>query len=104
MIEKRLIIIFDQHTGKGTTWQSPEGELLQIINVLNYTDCELKRMFINKTQFLELDIKGLFSKNNEAMKLLEVELEIDLENRERIKNISVLRFAKITLDKPLDVE
>lgn len=102
MNEKRKIIIFDQPTGGKTTWTNQEGKTLQILNVLNYEDCELRRLFIDREQFIGLNVKGLFSKKTDAMKLLEVEIGTDENNHEFVKDIQVIRFAKFTLDKDLE--
>jgi len=101
-MEKRLIIIFEQPTGGKTTWTNPTGETFQIVYVLNFEDCALRRMFIQREKFIELNVKGLFSKRTEQMKLLEVEIGIDENNHEFVNAIEVKRFAKISLDKELD--
>ena len=100
MNEKRKMIIFDQYTGKGTTWRNPEGVLLQVVYYLNLEDMKLNKLFIEKDNFLIWGVKGMVTKRSDAIIVLEGTFSMDEEEHEHVDSlVEIVKFGKLVLDK-----
>jgi hypothetical protein len=96
-MEKRKMVIFDQFVGK---WKKDE-QTFMVVYYLNADDMELRKLFIERDEFISKNVKSLFTKQLEAIKLLEGTFELDGEDHERLTNLEVTRFGKVVLDKEL---
>lgn len=94
-MEKRTIAIFDQFVPK---WKNEnDNEIYMVVNYLNLLDMEIRKTFIRRDIYLEKNIKGMFTKDINEVKVIEAVFETDENDHEHIGTIEVVKTGKIVM-------